>query len=138
MLGKCSLNAARLAVCGAVLLFAAASALERQNFGLAMGYMMRNLIHRGGYNSLWVFAAGLVVLAIVFSGLRSNRLVRHALVSLALFFVAASVVHGLTHVGRASWGDSFSRVSFHVVPVVFMLLGYVGALVLEGVLKPRR
>ena len=131
-------NAARLALSGAALAFGVATVLAREDFGQAMGNMVRNLIHRGGYNSLWVFAAGLVVLALVTSGLRRDRMVRHALVPLALFFITASIVHGLTHVGRASWDDSFSRVSFHVVPLVFLLLGYVAAVVLEGVRSPRQ
>lgn len=131
-------NVVRLAVAGAALVFGAATVLAREDFGLAMGNMVRNLVHRGGYNSLWVFAVGLVVLTLVTSGLRRDRMVRHVLVSLALFFITASIVHGLTHVGRTSWGDSFSRVSFHVVPLVFLLLGYVAAVVLECVRAPRQ
>ncbi len=119
------------------LAFAVASIPAREDFGLAIGYMARNLVHRGGYNSLWVFAFGLLVLLAVFPDLRKGLPTHNAMVAFILYFMVAATVHGLTHVGRASWGDSFSRAAFHVVPLVFMLLGYVTGEVLEGVLPLR-
>jgi|GEM_PF-1259614 len=131
-------HATRVTLVLAAFGFGLASRSVPVDFGMAMANIAQNLFHTGGYNSLWSFALGLAVLAGVFPQLRREPVVRQLLVAIALFFITAATVHGLTHVGRANWGDSFSRVSFHVVPLVFLLLGHSASTLLAGSRIARR
>lgn len=95
-------------------------------FAAATSNMVGNLGFEGGYGNLWIVAVILVALS-----LNTWRLWSHwrwpalTLYAVAQFFAIAVVVHGTSHPGRLSPADSFARVAFHAVPLVFVYAGYV-------------
>jgi len=97
----------------------ASSALASARINLLQG--------AGGYHYLWYAVIALTVLSLL-SGdaLARGSWTRSPFLSVALFFVIAALVHGLSHEGRVGVGDSFNRVAFHVVPV---FVWYVAAVV---------
>lgn len=101
--------------------------------------MTRNLMRDGRYGFFWYFAA-LVVAMVLMLGRRawSRAEVRLVLYALGQFFAMALLVHAFTHPGRLGWGDSFNRVAFHAVPMVFWLAGVVAATLLESPVIERR
>ncbi len=84
-----------------------------------------NLWDTGGWRSLWAFLPAYAVLALTVRP-RAGRERFRAYVGFAIvqFFVVAFIVHGTSHVGRIGWGDSFNRVAFHVVPLIYLYVGY--------------
>lgn len=93
--------------------------------------MGENLLSQGGWRSFWPAATAMLVVSIVFRARTGrDRFTSALLFYLVQFFVIAFVVHGTSHPGRLGWGDSFNRVAFHAVPLIFLYLGvYAGGLV---------
>ncbi|MGM0386598.1 MAG: hypothetical protein ACQERF_11560 [Actinomycetota bacterium] len=105
-----------------LIVLAGVAVWQLEQFAEAISMAGQNLLWRGGYNSLWPFLAGVVALTIASRYARRRRGSVLILYSVLQFFAIALVVHGATHPGRLGWGDSFSRVAFHIVPVIFWLL----------------
>ena len=111
-------------VLGQLALVFAAAAVWQTTFFEALRNAYGNLFMTGGYNLLWYWALGVVVIALVLAGLRGGFSWSEVLLLVVFeFFVVAIVVHGVTHPGREGWSDSFTRVAFHIVPVLFWLFG---------------
>jgi hypothetical protein len=100
------------------------AAVWRTSFFEALGNIVGNLFADGGYNLLWFWAVGVIAVAIALAVLRGGFSWSEVLLLVVFqFFVVALVVHGVTHPGREGWSDSFTRVAFHIVPVLFWLFG---------------
>jgi hypothetical protein len=111
-------------VLGQLALVFVVAAVWRTTFFEALGNMYGNLFVTGGYNLLWYWAAGVVVVGLVLAALRGGLSWSEVLLLVVFeFFVVGLVVHGITHPGREGWSDSFTRVAFHIVPVLFWLFG---------------
>lgn len=121
-LARADLLAAACAL-GAFGVLIAAFAANPVDMYMASAYAYSNLYGAGGYNSLWYFAPGVVALVVLLPVARRTGREWMLLLAFELFAVTALLVHGFTHVGRTGWGDSLSRVSFHVLPLVFLLFG---------------
>jgi hypothetical protein len=97
--------------------------------------MLGNLARNGDWDWFWFFASGLVLVTLVFYGVR-----RHAaqsamlLYAIAQFLVVALVVHGISHPGHPGFTDSFNRVAFHSVPLIWWLFGSMLGAAVAGVL----
>jgi len=113
-------------------------------FVRAVRNMMINLLHTGGYHSFWYVVVAVIVLIVIFHRqklwLGWYGYLAYALVQ---FFLIAMVVHGALHPGRLSVSDSFNRIAFHTVPLVFWFIGYFVAAVLSDarltkVVRPHR
>lgn len=94
----------------------------------AVQNMSTNLLSQGGYRFIWPYAAAVLTLSLALRP-RSTRhpYTGYLLFAILQFFAIALAVHSLTHPGRLGWGDSFNRVSFHVLPVVYLYAGmYLG------------
>jgi hypothetical protein len=96
----------------------------------SLSNMMSNLLSTGGYRSFWPLMSSVVVISL---SLRPNssrhRFTAYALFAVVQFMVIAFVLHGIRHPGRIGWGDSFTRVSFQIVPVIYLYVGlYIGEL----------
>ena len=90
--------------------------------------MSTNLLSQGGYRFTWPYAAAVLTLSLALRP-RSTRhpYTGYLLFAIVQFFAIALAVHSLTHPGRLGWGDSFNRVAFHVLPVVYLYAGmYLG------------
>ncbi len=92
--------------------------------------MTTNLLEQGGWRSFWPLITAMVVVSMVLRpNLRRESFTTALLFYAAQFFVIAFAVHGVTHPGRLGWGDSFNRVAFHSVPLIYLYLGvYVAGL----------
>jgi len=103
-----------------------------EGFAASSANMIGNLTHSGGYGNLWYVLAALVALSLAtwrsWTRRRWPALMLYAIVQ---FFVIAIAVHGTSHPGRLSPADSFSRVAFHAVPLIFVYAGYVVGGLLE-------
>lgn len=87
-----------------------------------------NLFERGGWNLVWFFVVGVVIIALLaVEARRRSAFSTILLLAIVQFSVVAMLVHGLSHPGRLGWGDSLNRVAFHIVPVAFWLFGSVWA-----------
>lgn len=107
----------------------------RQDFATAVGTMVQNLLYGGLQGFVWYFASGVFVAALLFPRIR--RIVPFGdqlLFALFQFFVAAIVVHATSHVGRVALNDSFNRVSFHALPLVFWYAGLLAVTSLDVLL----
>jgi len=90
--------------------------------------MMTNLLEQGGWRSFWPLITAMVIVSVVLSPREGRHPFTTALLFYAAqFFVIAFAVHGVTHPGRLGWGDSFNRVAFHSVPLIFAYLGVYAA-----------
>lgn len=84
----------------------------------------RNLLETGGWRFTWLYVIGYIVLSVAFRPRGAREPFRdYLLFAIVQFFFIAFTVHSLTHVGRIGWNDSFSRVAFHVIPVVYWYVG---------------
>ncbi|MDP2181977.1 MAG: hypothetical protein Q8K99_05325 [Actinomycetota bacterium] len=107
-------------------------------FAAATSNMIGNLTRSGGYGNLWLVAAALVALSLATWSLWAHwRWPVLHLYAIAQFFAVAVVVHGTSHTGRLSPADSFARVAFHAVPLVFVYAGYVVGGLLDTCRKGR-
>lgn len=88
-------------------------------------YTMRtNLLELGGWRAFWPLITAMVLTSVVFyARLGRDRFTTALLFYAFQFFVIAFAVHSVTHPGRLGWGDSFSRVAFHSVPLIYLYLG---------------
>lgn len=112
-----------------------------------IGIVYQNLLFHGGHGKVfWAFAAGTLVALVLprrDERARQEAAAEHLSWTLPAgyaiwqFLAVAFVVHLLSHPGHLGWSDSFSRVAFHVVPLVFVFLGTLVAGPL-GVLLPAR
>lgn len=102
------------------------AALRPSGFAESTGNMVTNLLRTGGYGYLWYFVFGAIAVSLAWGGQwRSGRWPLYLLLAVAQFFVIAAAVHGVGHPGRLNPADSFSRVAFHVVPLVFWYVAMV-------------
>jgi hypothetical protein len=91
-----------------------------------------NLFEMGAYNRFWYFGFGLVLVGVIAAGLyRRNRWGGYLLYAIVQFFALAFVIHAATHPGRIGWGDSFNRIAFHALPLLFWLFGLLWETALE-------
>ncbi len=90
--------------------------------------MVINLFSTGGYRLLWYFAVGVIAIPVLWRFRWTGaRWPAYLLFTIGQFLVVAVLVHGVAHPGRLSPADSFTRVSFHSVPLVFWYMGIVAA-----------
>ncbi|MBN2841419.1 MAG: hypothetical protein JXP37_10740, partial [Coriobacteriia bacterium] len=107
--------------------------LRPAGFAESARNMVTNLFVTGRNGSLWYVAVGVLVLSVVWGGhWAGGRRPAHLLVAIAQFFAIAFVVHGMGHPGRLSVADSFNRLSFHVVPLIYWYAATVLASVLAA------
>jgi hypothetical protein len=111
-------NAIRAMLVLDVLGVAGAAAVARGRFVVSTTNMVTNLFSTGGYEHLWYFLAGVVLVTVLLGILKCGDGPAYTLFAIAQFFAVALVVHGVTHPGRLSPADSFNRVAFHIVPVI--------------------
>jgi len=113
---------------GAALL--ALAALRPKDFLVAGSNMITNLLDAGGNGHLWYVAIGVVLVSLVYRGQwRDGKWAGYLLFAIAQFFIVAVAVHGASHPGRLSPNDSFNRVSFHAIPLIF----WYGAIVVTAI-----
>lgn len=99
--------------------------------------MMANLLRSGGNGHLWWVALGAIAVSLLYGGQwRSGRLPGYLLFAVFQFFLVAVFVHSWSHVGRLSANDSFNRVSFHVIPLVFWYAATVVTTVVAELAQP--
>jgi len=117
---------------------AGAYVLRPAGFAAAVPNMVGNLASAGGYGLLWYFIAGSVLVTLVLRrGWVEHEWTDYALYAFFQFFAIALIVHGLTHEGRLSPADSFSRLAFHAVPLFFWYLGTVAGGLVQTLSIPR-
>lgn len=115
-----------------VLVVIALTVVKTDSFVRALTNMVGNLARFGGYQSLWYVALLVGVASLVHSrGTLSREWTGHVLFVLVQFMAVAVVVHVTKHPGRLSPNDSFSRVAFHSVPILFLFTGMWAATVIE-------
>lgn len=116
-----------LLVGSASVLMVGVFALKWETSGQALGTARINLFEgAGGYSYLW-YAVVIIMALTVLSGdaLARGSWSRSAFLAIALFFVIAGLVHGVSHVGRIGVGDSFNRIAFEAFPVIVWYAGSV-------------
>ncbi len=119
-------HAMALTVVLEVIALVALAVLFTDTFIEATTNMATNLFRTGGNGYLWYFAAGTVLASLLWGGQwRAGRWPRYVFFSMVTFFVIAIAVHTTGHPGRPSPADSFNRVSFHVIPLVFWYVAMV-------------
>jgi len=117
---------------------AGAYVLRPAGFAAAVPNMVGNLASAGGYGLLWYFIAGSTLVTLVLRrGWVDHEWTDYALYAFFQFFAIALIVHGLTHEGRLSPADSFSRLAFHAVPLFFWYLGTVAGGLVQTLSIPR-
>lgn len=95
--------------------------------------MYRNLTEKGGYGVLWFVAAAMMLLSLLtWRRWRTGPWPGGLALAIAVFFATAIVVHGSGHPGRLGPADSFTRVAFHVLPLVFWYWGLFAGSVLAS------
>jgi hypothetical protein len=87
--------------------------------------MSTNLLQQGGYRFVWPYAAGVIGMSLALRP-KSTRhpFTPYLLYTIFQFFAVALAVHALNQPGRLGWGDSFNRVAFHILPVVYLYAGF--------------
>ena len=94
--------------------------LDPDGFIESTANMVTNLFSTGGNGNLWFAAVAMVGLSLVWgSQFRAERWPLLLVAVIVQFMVIAVAVHGVGHPGRLSPADSFNRVSFHVIPLIF-------------------
>lgn len=89
-----------------------------------VGAMVVNMLREGSQGSAWYVAAAVVAAGVLLGATRRRSpFAQYALFAVAQFFVVGLAVHVSSHGGRPGFGDSFNRVSFHALPLVFWCLG---------------
>lgn len=116
---------AALGLVGAVAVTALALA-KPVDLARTVSLMGSNLFVTGAQGWLWIFIAGAAAVTLLLGTWRdAGAWTRDLLLVVVEFLVVALLVHAATHVGRTGFGDSFNRVSFHVVPLAFWYLASV-------------
>lgn len=127
-------NTLRALAIVSALALAAIAAIRPEGVAETLAYWAGNLLVHGGWQRTWPFAAGVGILVAALPAWRRRPFTPYVLYSVAQFLAIALAIHSLTQPGRPGWGDSFNRVAFHVVPLVFLLFGrYAGAVLEDGV-----
>lgn len=124
-----------LAVTLAAFAVAALLFLIPEKAARAAAMMAENVVREGGWGPLWVYLAVVSAVGLTCVPWRTYPWVPVLAVTIGLFFATAFLVHGATHPGRLGWGDSFNRVSYHAMPLTFMLVGAVAAAMLNEVVE---
>ena len=107
--------------------------LNPSRFAESTRNMVTNLFRTGGYGYLWYFAFGAILVSLAWGGQwRSGRWPSYLVFAILQFFIVAAAVHGVGHPGRLNPADSFNRVSFHAVPLVFWYVAMVVAALVEA------
>lgn len=127
-----------LSLTGLLVVYGSVWLLSPEDAALAWEINWTNLLSTGGYNSLWVFACVVAVIgtAMWFFSIDTEWL-PILLTSVLTFILIAFIIHGATHPGRIGWSDSFNRVVFHVVPLVFWLAAWEGVVLLGEVYRQK-
>jgi hypothetical protein len=111
-----------MVVAADILLLTLVAATSDGGLVTALGIAWENLFASSYFNLTWWWAAGVVIVGLLLSATGSRReWLPLVLLVVVQFFVVAFTVHGMLHHGRSGWSDSFTRVSFHIVPVLFWL-----------------
>jgi hypothetical protein len=114
-----------LVAANALLVIALWSVFPR-GFYPSVANMVGNLSYAGGYGFTWYFALGLLAIAVSMGRAWENDAWSDVLLyAIGQFFFIALVVHGVAHEGRLNPADSFNRLVFHVLPLVFWLGGLI-------------
>jgi len=117
-------NAIRLAVALNVPVLTVVWRRAGEQGAAALQNMSANLLQQGGYRFAWPYAAGVIVLSLALRPKATRHpYTAYALYAILQFFGIALAVHMLQHPGRLGWGDSFNRVAFHILPVVYLYAG---------------
>jgi len=104
----------------------------------AVQNMTTNLLLQGGYRFVWPYAAGVLGMSVALRPKTTrNPYTAYVLFAIVQFFAVALAVHALTHPGRLGWGDSFNRVAFHILPVVYLYAGLYLSELVAAVTGPR-
>jgi hypothetical protein len=107
----------------------------RAGFVVAASNMVTNLFSAGSQGFAWFFAVGVICCAPLLPSVRRRAPVGDAvLFATYQFFVVALGVHAATHTGRIGLNDTFNRVSFHVLPFVFLYFGVMAGAALHVLL----
>ena len=105
---------------------AALAVLRPTDFLVSTSNMLANLLSEGGNGHLWYFAIGAVLVSLFYGGQwRDGRWPGYLLFAISQFFIVAVMVHTAGHPGRLSPNDSFNRVSFHAIPLIFWYVSMV-------------
>jgi len=99
--------------------------------------MLGNLLREGRWGALWYTVPGIVIVsALVSASQPTNVLLKLSCWTIPTFLAAAFAVHATLHQGHLAWTDSFNRVAFHVVPVVFLCVGAIIAWATHVLMQP--
>ncbi|MDY0341292.1 MAG: hypothetical protein RBS17_08770, partial [Coriobacteriia bacterium] len=99
--------------------------------------MLGNLLTDGEWGLLWYAVPGILVISAMVS-IRHHKDMLLVLGgwTVPMFLAAAWAVHASAHPGHLGWTDSFNRVAFHVVPVVFLCVGAIIAWTIHVLMQP--
>jgi hypothetical protein len=111
--------------CGGSVAFIAVMWMRKpKGFVTAVSNEFTNLTQAGSWGYLWFFLVGAVLLSLLFwRAHQGDNVASYVLFAVFEFMVIALIVHGSSHSGRIGPDDSFNRVVFHVVPLLFIYLG---------------
>jgi hypothetical protein len=122
-----------IAVSASVAVVVVAFVWKFSNFVLSLRNMAANLMLKGGWGTFWMFAFSALLLTLLFPAIRRRGAISaEAGYVLAQFACIALVVHGINHPGRLGLPDSFNRIVFHVVPLVWLYLASFAGAALAG------
>jgi hypothetical protein len=97
-------------------------AVEPGQVAEAVGIMVANLVRDGGWGFFWVYAFSALLICVMSVPVSGHKWLESISVAIGLFFSFAVLIHGAMHPGRLGWFDSFNRLSFHIVPLVFLFV----------------
>lgn len=127
-----------LALVAATALVAVATYVRPDRFVAVLQPMMGNLFRVGGYAASWYIGVAVLGMAVCLPRLRRGSQTNWIPVTaLVLFMEAAVMIHGATHLGHLGWTDSFNRIAFHALPLVWWVFGFLVASALRDIAPAR-
>lgn len=96
--------------------------LKQEDATHAVSVMLGNLLREGEWRLLWIYTFSALSICFVTAPIFAYKWLESVLASIGLFFSIAILTHGATHPGRLGWGDSFNRLSFHIIPLSFLFV----------------